>query len=340
MDILNIQALITENRVVTLSDIAPTNSWIQIGVWQGGSKRASGNADLYRSYVIQVSELIGGGGAQTLTQTLALGNTTSGQNISITAGDVILFNEGSGGGLSSLSTTGIRTWNLPDKSGTIALVSDITDMAWLQNGNTNGVLKYIGTNDNIDFPFRTNGIEYMRITNSGFVGIGISTPSQTLHVEVPVGGFGIRTSTGVNYVDIVPQGSNFIELLTNRDGYEFISNIASLRLNRSGGVGQALIYGNNLNSIVIGDNSGTPIMTALYSNNSIGIGTGAPTAKLHVNGFSATAADYAMKIENSGAVNLISARNDGIINMGLLPIAAGGLAAGDIWNNAGVLNII
>ncbi len=30
---------------------------------------------------------------------------------------------------------------------------------WRLDGNSNGALRYIGTNDNYDFPIRTNGIE-------------------------------------------------------------------------------------------------------------------------------------------------------------------------------------
>ncbi len=61
------------------------------------------------------------GGAQTFAETLAFGNTTRGNNISITTGDTINFNVGSGGILNSASTTAQRTWLLPDGSGTLAL---------------------------------------------------------------------------------------------------------------------------------------------------------------------------------------------------------------------------
>ncbi|MCS7074417.1 MAG: hypothetical protein NZ108_08120, partial [Bacteroidia bacterium] len=53
---------------------------------------------------------------------------------------------------------------------------------WRLDGNTNGVLRYIGTNDNFDFPIRTNGTERMRVTAGGNVGIATTTPSVRLHV--------------------------------------------------------------------------------------------------------------------------------------------------------------
>ena len=43
----------------------------------------------------------------------------------------ISFGEGSGGVLNSLTTSSIRTWNLPDESGTIALLSNISSYGFL-----------------------------------------------------------------------------------------------------------------------------------------------------------------------------------------------------------------
>lgn len=41
--------------------------------------------------------------------------------------------------------------------------------AWLQDGNINGTLKAIGTNDPFDLPIETNGVEKMRVTSGGQV---------------------------------------------------------------------------------------------------------------------------------------------------------------------------
>jgi hypothetical protein len=58
MDILNIQALISRGRLVTSADIDPTETYIQIGVYQPGNRQnASGNPDAYASYVIPISEI-------------------------------------------------------------------------------------------------------------------------------------------------------------------------------------------------------------------------------------------------------------------------------------------
>ena len=63
-----------------------------------------------------------------LSTTLRTGNTTGGFAIDITDGDNIKYNKGGSfvGVLDSLILTGSRSWNFPDNSGTIALLSDIT----------------------------------------------------------------------------------------------------------------------------------------------------------------------------------------------------------------------
>lgn len=48
----------------------------------------------------------------------------------------------------------------------------------------------------------------------------------------------------------------------------------------------------------------------------VGIGIALPTASLHVKGAGATSATYALKIQNSAAVNILSARNDGLLTIG------------------------
>jgi hypothetical protein len=60
MDILNIQALISRGRLVTSADIDPTETYVQIGVFQPGNKPSnSGNADAYPSYAIAISQIAG-----------------------------------------------------------------------------------------------------------------------------------------------------------------------------------------------------------------------------------------------------------------------------------------
>lgn len=49
------------------------------------------------------------------------------------------------------------------------LQNNILFSGWKLNGNTNGIEKYIGTNDNYNFPVRTNGVEMFRFNADGSI---------------------------------------------------------------------------------------------------------------------------------------------------------------------------
>ena len=84
---------------------------------------------------------------------------------------------------------GMHIWNTATVTGTNAVtpgeyfndgtkwvrVSSAKD-AWIQDGNNNGALKAIGTNDAFDLPIETNGVEKMRITSNGQVLVNTTTP--------------------------------------------------------------------------------------------------------------------------------------------------------------------
>jgi hypothetical protein len=62
MDIFNIQSLIKEGKLVGASDIDPTASYLQVGVFQTGNRRAgASNPDTYPSYAIPLSQVLSAG---------------------------------------------------------------------------------------------------------------------------------------------------------------------------------------------------------------------------------------------------------------------------------------
>lgn len=59
----------------------------------------------------------------------------------------------------------------------------IAGNAWMQNGNNFTAIKTFGTTSNFDVPFITNNIERMRLTKTGFLGIGTASPAALLHIS-------------------------------------------------------------------------------------------------------------------------------------------------------------
>jgi hypothetical protein len=83
MDIVKIQALIAQGRVVKVTDIDPANSFVQIGVYQPDNRKIGSANNTYPPFVIPLSEL---GGNQDLATTLAIGNTTGANWIDVDSG--------------------------------------------------------------------------------------------------------------------------------------------------------------------------------------------------------------------------------------------------------------
>ena len=63
--------------------------------------------------------------ANGLSTVLRTGNTTDGQNLTITSSSIFQFANGSNGRLQSDTLTAFRNWTLPDATGTIALIGDV-----------------------------------------------------------------------------------------------------------------------------------------------------------------------------------------------------------------------
>jgi hypothetical protein len=154
---------------------------------------------------------------------------------------------------------GFYYWN-----GTKWVRLDTGNGDWKLDGNTNGVPRYIGTNDNFDFPIRTNGTEKMRITAGGNVGIGTTAPQNKLDVRGVIQSAGPLAGT---------YSASGLELrATDNGNYWHIG----YRGSSSGEQGNITYWYWNGTSWV---NS-----LSLTPSGNVGIGTTAPGAKLHVFG--------------------------------------------------------
>ncbi|RME45744.1 MAG: hypothetical protein D6795_16255, partial [Deltaproteobacteria bacterium] len=142
--------------------------------------------------------------------------------------------------------------------------SSVTRLRIRNSANAAGLL--LGQDTNTDFTlfnvsngylrFGTNNVERVRITASGNVGIGTGAPSQKLHVQ------GNLRVTGAYYDSSNLAGTNGQVLMSTGSGTKWV-NPSTLS------DGDWVISGNNMYSGVSGN---------------VGIGTSAPSQKLHVAG--------------------------------------------------------
>jgi hypothetical protein len=187
------------------------------------------------------------------------------------------------------------------------------------------------------------GSPLLVVNNAGLVGIGISSPTNYLHIVSPFFAGGMQVnSANTSYLNLYGVGGGVINM-----GAEF--GATPLQIQGTIGVGGILrvtdgfAIRNFINNVGIfraanvdtypnwamGDHLGGTIIEA--------------NTRLVIYGQNVLATDYILKLKDGnglGPVDVFTARNDGRINMAQLPVSNVGLISGDIWNNAGVVNIV
>ena len=145
--------------------------------------------------------------------------------------------------------------------------------AWLidGNGNTSASTNFLGTTNNVDLVFRTNNAEEMRILASGHVGIGTDTPDGLLHIADP----------GNTNTDLIIEkaAAGRARLVFQNAGTE----LANIRLENNEDMVIECDQSNG--DILFKVNDGgvdTEVMRINGFSSNVGIGTGSPAQKLHV----------------------------------------------------------
>lgn len=140
---------------------------------------------------------------------------------------------------SGLISDSILTWNPIDSTvrriNTNVLLNNFLANAWTLTGNagTDPATNFIGTTDNQRLVFRTNNTEKMTILSDGSVGIGVTTPSNRLHINAatnPLRLEGLQTNTTDNNI-LVATSTGVIQqrtLLSFIGGLNFITSMNGL----------------------------------------------------------------------------------------------------------------
>jgi trimeric autotransporter adhesin len=136
--------------------------------------------DITADYVLTLPPNDGGAGEVLTTDgsgVLTWG-AGGGSSISVTANQAVVAN-GTGTGLSSF-TCSINQVMSFDGTG-LPVCGNVTGAGgFIQNGNSYGAAATLGTNDNYDLNFETNGTTKMTVLANGNVGVGTTTPSMPL----------------------------------------------------------------------------------------------------------------------------------------------------------------
>src|SRR5687767_12333293 len=109
--------------------------------------------------------------------------TATNSNAPVGAGvatSLLVYNTATAGVFPNNVTPGYYYWN-----GAIWVrfqTSNTNDWTILGNAGTSPATNFAGTTDAVDFAFRTNNTEKMRITSAGNAGIGTTAPLERLHI--------------------------------------------------------------------------------------------------------------------------------------------------------------
>jgi len=190
--------------------------------------------------------------ANGLSTVLRTGNTTDGENLTITSSSIFQFSNGSNGRLQSDTLTAFRNWTLPDTTGTIALLSDIPSSVNIYTANgTIGTGRVATLTDTLTFKDGTVNIQ----------GAGTSTGSALAIYDndtTPNKLWDFLDNGNVNLggTSVINQDSNVLQ-------FSNINSIGGLKFNgtSNNGIGLNLANGSNDFDFVVAGSFNTLIGT-------------------------------------------------------------------------------
>lgn len=246
MDILKIQSLITQGKIVSASNIDLDNSYLQVGVYQQGNrKKGASDANAYPSYAIPVSQVAGKQVIDVLDRTLYSTNPAAGPNLS-SAGNICL------GGLAGENTLGtfrsIFLGSLAGKDANFAYTSHFI-------GDSAGQL---ATNARFSFFVGKNaGVQATNAYYSNFIGFEAGALAANADNSIFIG-----NSTGYNSSGnhVIALGNNAATnntrnnqfIISNLSLPQYASRAAAEAAIPTGSIGSTYLYYNTTSGAIEG----------------------------------------------------------------------------------------
>jgi hypothetical protein len=280
--------------VATANNGTETTNYVNLGINGGGYNSANnilsgpnngylfsagqdfiiGNTAASKSLILFTGGINGSNERMRITSAgrVGIGTTTPAEVLDVTGNLKIsgAFMPGGSAGTSGYVLTSggagsAPTWAAP---GTVS-------GSWLQDGNSVSAMKSFGTITNYHLPFITNNTERMRITNTGNVGIGTSTPAVAIDL--------LNSSTGAVgnvKLHLARTGAGDIGVSFEQVGLSSYGIVYRDRNTVTGAQGR-LAFVENYYPDAAG--TGSEKM-CLDGTGNLGIATNAPASRLDVNG--------------------------------------------------------